>query len=87
MTFGLRQSSNELFAKAVIAAVPAMRFAAAVVNGKKVKQLTQMPFVFSLGANDGAALAALDTTHRTVPCQAGSCPVFRFAKVVSVAAP
>ena len=87
-TFSLRQSSNELFAKSVIAAVPAMRFMPAEVDGKKVKQLTQMPFVFSLGSSDNAAMAALDTMQRTVPCTAsGSCPVFRFGKVISVAAP
>jgi protein TonB len=42
------QSDNELFANAVRAALGRLRFTPAEVGGKKVSQLVQMPFVFTL---------------------------------------
>ncbi len=42
------QSDNTLFEAAVRDALAGMRFGAAEVGGKKVRQLVQMPFVFSL---------------------------------------
>jgi protein TonB len=42
------QSDNDLFADAVRVALRRMRFTAAEVGGKKVSQLVQMPFVFTL---------------------------------------
>jgi periplasmic protein TonB len=42
------RSDNQLFEDAVRLALRRMRFHAAEVAGKKVKQLVQMPFVFTL---------------------------------------
>jgi protein TonB len=42
------KSSHELFTQAVKNALPNMRFYPAEVGGKKVKQLVQQPFTFSL---------------------------------------
>jgi protein TonB len=42
------QSDNDLFAAAVKAALGRLRFTPAEVGGKKVSQLVQMPFVFTL---------------------------------------
>jgi periplasmic protein TonB len=42
------QSDNDLFADAVRVALRRMRFTAAEVGGKRVSQLVQMPFVFTL---------------------------------------
>jgi protein TonB len=47
-TLTVMQSDNPLFTEAVRAALPRMRFLAAEVGGKKVKQFAQMPFVFSV---------------------------------------
>ncbi len=47
-SFKVLKSSHDLFTNAVKAALPNMRFYAAEVGGRKVKQLVQMPFVFSL---------------------------------------
>jgi protein TonB len=43
------RSDNRLFEDAVRAALPRMRFAAAEIGGRKVRQLVQMPFVFTIG--------------------------------------
>ena len=42
------QSDNDLFADAVKVALGRLRFTPAEVGGKKVSQLVQMPFVFTL---------------------------------------
>jgi protein TonB len=42
------QSDNDLFADAVRVALGRLRFTPAEVGGKKVRQLVQMPFVFTL---------------------------------------
>ena len=42
------RSDNALFEDAVRVAIRRMRFVAAEVGGRKVKQLVQMPFVFTL---------------------------------------
>ena len=47
-TFKVLKSSHDLFTAAVKSALPNMRFRAAEVGGKKVKQLVQMPFQFNL---------------------------------------
>lgn len=47
-TFRVLKSSHELFAQSVRGALPAMSFAPAEVGGRKVPQLVQMPFSFSL---------------------------------------
>lgn len=47
-TFKALKSDNDLFTSAVKTALEKMRFLPAEVGGKKVKQLVQQPFVFSL---------------------------------------
>jgi protein TonB len=47
-TFKVLKSSHDLFTNAVKAALVNMRFYPAEVGGRKVKQLVQMPFQFSL---------------------------------------
>jgi protein TonB len=47
-TFKVLKSSHDLFTNSVKAALANMRFYPAEVGGRKVKQLVQMPFVFSL---------------------------------------
>ena len=42
------KSNHDLFTKAVREALPQMRFNAARVGGKAVRQLVQQPFTFSL---------------------------------------
>jgi protein TonB len=46
--FKVLKSTHDLFTNAVKASLPNMRFYPAEVGGKKVKQLVQMPFQFSL---------------------------------------
>jgi len=47
-TFKVLKSSHDLFTAAVKNALPQMRFYPAEVGGRKVKQLVQQPFTFSL---------------------------------------
>jgi len=47
-SFKVLKSSHDLFTAAVKAALPTMRFYPAEVGGRKVKQLVQQPFTFSL---------------------------------------
>jgi beta-lactamase regulating signal transducer with metallopeptidase domain len=47
-TFKVLKTSHDLFTAAVKGALPNMQFRAAEVGGRKVKQLVQMPFNFSL---------------------------------------
>lgn len=47
-SFKVLKSSHDLFTNSVKAALPAMLFEAGEVGGKKVRQLVQMPFEFSL---------------------------------------
>jgi periplasmic protein TonB len=51
-TFKVLKSSHELFTQAVKNALPNMRFYPAEVGGKKVKQLVQQPFTFSLSKSE-----------------------------------
>ena len=47
-TFKVLKSSHDLFTNAVHSTLPNMRFYAAEIGGRKVKQLVQMPFQFAL---------------------------------------
>ncbi len=42
------KSSHDLFSQAVMAILPDLRFSPATIAGKPVRQVVQMPFVFSL---------------------------------------
>jgi len=44
------QSDNVLFEQSVLSVLKRMRFAPAEIGGRKVRQLVQMPFVFTIGA-------------------------------------
>ena len=50
-TFKVLKSTHDLFTDAVKSSLPNMKFRAAEVGGKQVKQLVQMPFQFSLSKN------------------------------------
>jgi TonB family protein len=65
-TLKVLKSSDELFTTSVRNAIPTMRFSPAEVGGRKVKQLVQMPFQFSLasGATNGAESGVV--TFKTV---------------------
>lgn len=47
-TFKPLKSSHELFAQAVVTALPDMRFVPAEVGGRRVRQLVQQPFAFRI---------------------------------------
>jgi protein TonB len=47
-TFKVLKSSHDLFTNSVKSALSNMRFYPAEVGGRKVKQLVQMPFQFTL---------------------------------------
>ncbi len=47
-TFKVLKSSHDLFTNSVRSVLPNMRFYAAEIGGRKVKQLVQMPFQFTL---------------------------------------
>jgi TonB family protein len=47
-TFKVLKSSHDLFTNAVRTVLPTMRFNSALVGGRKVKQLVQMPFQFNV---------------------------------------
>jgi protein TonB len=47
-TFKILKSSHDLFTNSVRSVLPNMRFYAAEIGGRKVKQLVQMPFQFAL---------------------------------------
>jgi protein TonB len=47
-SFTVLRSSHALFEAAVRSALPSMRFLPAEIGGRKVRQLVQQPFVFSL---------------------------------------
>jgi protein TonB len=51
-TFKTLKSTHDLFTNAVKASLPNMKFYAAEVGGRKVKQLVQMPFQFNLTKSD-----------------------------------
>jgi len=42
------RSDNRLFEEAVRSVLPRLRFTPAEIGGRKVRQLVQMPFVFTL---------------------------------------
>lgn len=47
-SYKVLKSSHDLFAQAVRSALPGMRFIPAEVGGRKVKQLVQQPFAFTI---------------------------------------
>jgi len=50
-TFKVLKSTHDLFTQAVIGSLPNMAFSPALVGGRPVKQLIQMPFQFNLNKN------------------------------------
>ncbi|HEY4306592.1 MAG TPA: M56 family metallopeptidase [Gemmatimonadaceae bacterium] len=76
-------STNEQFATAVRQTLPSMRFVSAEVDGHKVKQVVQVPFVFELDGSDAQRIDS--SAHRTIACGQGACPVLRLQEVVVTA--
>jgi TonB family protein len=64
LTFKVLKTSHDLFTASVRSALPNMTFAPAEVGGKKVKQLIQMPFEFSMGHSTNGQLQPVVTTAR-----------------------
>jgi TonB family protein len=61
-TFKVLKSTDPLFTETVRSSLPNMRFSPALVGGRPVKQLVQMPFMFSLtGQSSANGLNARDT--------------------------
>lgn len=58
-SFEVLRSDHEGFTTAVREALPAMRFHPAEVGGRRVKQLVQMPFSFSISRGGNAAAGAI----------------------------
>jgi protein TonB len=48
------KTTDPLFAQSVAAALPNMRFTAALVGGRKVKQLVMQPFMFQIAGGASA---------------------------------
>lgn len=51
-TFSVLKSQHDLFTRSVRDALPTLLFTPAELGGRKVAQLVQMPFVFSLAPHD-----------------------------------
>ena len=60
-SFRVLKSNHELFTQAVKTFLSSMRFSPAQVQGKRVKQLVQWPFVFAIPASDSSAPSAGST--------------------------
>lgn len=83
----IRVATDSAFVAAVRSGLETMQFVPAEVNGRKVKQLVQLPFAFAIAGGAPEPLAALEAVPRTVTCQpAGVCPVHRMGTVVVTAA-
>ena len=54
-TYRVLRSNHDMFSQAVRSALPDMRFTPAEVNGHKVRQLVQQPFVFAIAKGDKGA--------------------------------
>lgn len=63
-TFKALKSDHQLFSNAVELALPAMRFAAAEIGDKKVRQLVQQPFTFSLSGPSSPSKSGDGVTSR-----------------------
>ena len=79
-TFKTLKETHPLFTTAVKSAVPNMRFIPALVGGRKVKQLVQMPFQFNLSKT--TATAGAPVRPQPSPAQSG---VNTLATVVTTA--
>ncbi len=63
-TFKVLESDHQLLSDAVLAALPQMRFTAAAIGGRKVKQVVQQPFVFGIARKAAPTGQAADTVMR-----------------------
>jgi TonB family protein len=90
-TFKVIKATHELFATAVRQALPTMRFTAAEVGGRKVKQVVQAPFRFTIAGNkvqSGDVLSSSNVTVITgVDGQKRAIVVRRGSAVTDVATP
>lgn len=60
----LFSSSHKLFAEAVVAEIPNMRFTPALVDGRKVRQLLMEPFVFAMSDSVATIQATTGTASK-----------------------
>jgi TonB family protein len=82
-TFKVLKSTHDLFTASVRASLPNMTFYPAEVGGKKVKQLLQMPFEFSMGQSKNGPLQPVVITALQNP-SAGATVQKAPAQMVSV---
>jgi protein TonB len=70
-SFKVLKSSHDLFTNAVRSVLPSYRFFPAEVGGRKVRQLIQMPFVFSLNKelNGNEPTSASSSNQKNYPPQ------------------
>ena len=66
-SYKVLRTDHQLFSNAVEMALPNMRFTAAEIGGKKVRQLVQQPFTFSLSRTPDAPVAATRAAERLQP--------------------
>ena len=70
-TMKVIKSTHQLFENSVVAAMPGMRFAPALVGGKKVRQVVTLPFNFQIADSAKAALSASFPALREKAAKAG----------------
>jgi len=79
-TFKVLKSSHDLFTNAVRTVLPTMKFNPALVGGKKVKQLVQMPFQFNLSHDATLGTPIRPNANAPVAIKAKTPPVSESAK-------
>ena len=86
-SFKVLKTSHDLFTAAVRGTLPSMQFYAAQVGGRKVKQLVQMPFQFSLAHGDAMPTAVPSTESRPGFDSTGRAAVRKLAPVQTTIRP
>ncbi len=88
-SFKVLKTSHDLFTASVRGALPTMHFFPAQVGGRKVKQLVQMPFQFSLSRDEATSTAPATAASPTKPSvdKAGRTAVHSLAPVQSTIRP
>jgi beta-lactamase regulating signal transducer with metallopeptidase domain/outer membrane biosynthesis protein TonB len=80
-SFKVLKSDHDLFTATVESSLPGMEFTPAEVGNRKVKQLVQMPFQFSLSHDDSNAAHAPVARHTAIPRKPGAPEVLKLAPV------
>jgi TonB family protein len=82
-TFKVVKTTHDLFTASVRATLPNMTFLPAEVGGRKVKQLIQMPFEFSMGQSVNGPLQPVIVTARQNPAAGSTVQTAPTMKVVT----